>query len=243
MRLPGGAHHPAPLLRSRSVARVVFLTDRSPSEALPALASLGLDLKIDGLGMDAIDHLEDLGASAVIVDAEVKDELGFYVVATIAERRQRVPVVVLLAANRLEEWPWQDVADDVVFSSISDSELRVRLGILRRRVGDVGDSVIRLGALSLNAETYRVALAGRTLELTYKEFELLRFLIDRPGRVFGREELLREVWGFDFYGGTRTVDVHVRRLRAKLGPEHEALIQTVRGVGYRAAAPDRIHRD
>jgi DNA-binding response OmpR family regulator len=82
-----------------------------------------------------------------------------------------------------------------------------------------------------------VNAGGRILDLTYKEFELLKFLVQRPGRVFGRGTLLQEVWGYDFYGGTRTVDVHIRRLRAKLGPEHEALIQTVRGVGYRAAEP------
>jgi len=76
------------------------------------------------------------------------------------------------------------------------------------------------------------------LDLTYKEFELLRFLASRRGRVFTRTMLLREVWGYDFYGGTRTVDVHVRRLRAKLGPEHEHLIETVRSVGYRAAGPE-----
>jgi DNA-binding response OmpR family regulator len=73
--------------------------------------------------------------------------------------------------------------------------------------------------------------------LTFREFELLRFLASEPGRVFTREELLREVWGYDFYGGTRTVDVHVRRLRAKLGPADEHLIETVRGVGYRAQEP------
>jgi DNA-binding response OmpR family regulator len=80
-----------------------------------------------------------------------------------------------------------------------------------------------------------VTAQGRPLDLTYKEFELLRYLTERPGRVFTRPTLLREVWGYDFYGGTRTVDVHIRRLRAKLGPELEKLIETVRGVGYRAA--------
>jgi len=75
------------------------------------------------------------------------------------------------------------------------------------------------------------------VDLTYKEFELLRFLVQRPERVFTRSALLQEVWGYNFYGGTRTVDVHIRRLRAKLGPEHEGLIETIRGVGYRAAEP------
>ena len=82
-------------------------------------------------------------------------------------------------------------------------------------------------------------MRGRALDLTYKEFELLKFLAQHPGRVFTRAQLLQEVWGYDYFGGTRTVDVHVRRLRAKLGAEHEALIGTVRNVGYRFVPPGR----
>jgi DNA-binding response OmpR family regulator len=90
-----------------------------------------------------------------------------------------------------------------------------------------------VGDLTVNPENYQVYVHGRPLDLTYKEFELLKFLAQRPGRVCDRDMLLREVWGYDYYGGTRTVDVHIRRLRAKLGPEHEALIETIRNVGYR----------
>jgi DNA-binding response OmpR family regulator len=82
-------------------------------------------------------------------------------------------------------------------------------------------------------------LRGRPLDLTYKEFELLKYLAQHAGRVFTRAQLLHEVWGYDFFGGTRTVDVHVRRLRAKLGAEHESLIGTVRNVGYKAVRPAR----
>jgi DNA-binding winged helix-turn-helix (wHTH) protein len=82
-------------------------------------------------------------------------------------------------------------------------------------------------------------LRGRPLDLTYKEFELLKYLAQNAGRVFTRAQLLQEVWGYDFFGGTRTVDVHVRRLRAKLGSEHESLIGTVRNVGYKAVRPSR----
>ena len=117
------------------------------------------------------------------------------------------------------------------------AELGVRLAMLTRRSGGAGEATIRLGPLAIDTDTYQVVVAGRVLDLTYKEFELLRFLVQRPGRVFTRTELLSQVWGYNFYGGTRTVDVHVRRLRAKLGPEHESIIQTVRGVGYRAAEP------
>jgi len=99
-------------------------------------------------------------------------------------------------------------------------------------VADAPDE-IRSGELSIDEATYAARLRGRVLDLTFKEFELLKFLAQHPGRVFTRAQLLQEVWGYDYFGGTRTVDVHVRRLRAKLGPEHEALIGTVRNVGYR----------
>jgi len=127
-----------------------------------------------------------------------------------------------------------------VYSGALSAELEVRMRILARRTGGAGEGLLRMGPLSINIDTYQVAVSGRVLDLTYKEFELLRFLSQRPGRVFTRSQLLAEVWGYNFYGGTRTVDVHVRRLRAKLGPEHEALIQTVRGVGYRAADPGEL---
>ncbi len=86
-------------------------------------------------------------------------------------------------------------------------------------------------------------LRGRPLDLTYKEFELLRFLAARPGRVSTRGQLLQEVWGYDFFGGTRTVDVHVRRLRAKFGPEYESMIATIRGVGYKLVAADQARAE
>jgi DNA-binding response OmpR family regulator len=97
--------------------------------------------------------------------------------------------------------------------------------------------VIRSGDLSVDETTYSAKLRGRPLELTFKEFELLKYLAQHPGRVFTRAQLLQEVWGYDYYGGTRTVDVHVRRLRAKLGPEHESMIGTVRHVGYKFVTP------
>ena len=99
---------------------------------------------------------------------------------------------------------------------------------------------IRNGDLSVDEATYSAKLKGRVLDLTFKEFELLKYLAQHPGRVFTRAQLLQEVWGYDYFGGTRTVDVHVRRLRAKLGPEHESLIGTVRNVGYRFVTPEKV---
>jgi DNA-binding response OmpR family regulator len=129
---------------------------------------------------------------------------------------------------------------DVVLASAGPAEVHARLRLLESRTNTSANSgMISLGELTIEEDTYTARLRGRPLELTYKEFELLKFLAQHPGRVFTREQLVTEVWGYDFFGGTRTVDVHVRRLRAKLGPEHEALIGTVRNVGYKMVPPYR----
>jgi len=129
---------------------------------------------------------------------------------------------------------------DVVLASAGPAEVHARLRLLAARNSAGGNSgLVSLGELTIEEDTYTARLRGRALELTYKEFELLKFLAQHPGRVFTREQLVTEVWGYDFFGGTRTVDVHVRRLRAKLGPEHESLIGTVRNVGYKMVPPSR----
>jgi DNA-binding response OmpR family regulator len=215
----------------------VFLTDRSPGEALPALTSLTLDVKTEPLTEDSILHLSDLGPPAMFVDAVHEPEKAHRVLSALVASGWGVPVAVVIDRSDLERYPWPAVADEFVTPDASPAELRVRMAMLTRRTGAANEATFTLGALALNVETYQVLVGGRPLDLTYKEFELLRFLVQRPGRVFTRSDLLLEVWGYNFYGGTRTVDVHIRRLRAKLGSEHESLIQTVRGVGYRAAEP------
>jgi len=219
------------------VGRIVFLTDRPLSEALPAIRALGADCKTEPLAPDSLAHLRDLSPAIVVVDGEENPEHAFRLLAVMARERHTFPTVALVGRADLDRYPWHEVADDFAYSGATEPELRAKLAMLARRTGGAGEGAVRLGALTLNTETYQVVVAGTLLDLTYKEFELLRFLIQRPGRVFTRSDLLQQVWGYDFYGGTRTVDVHVRRLRAKLGVEHEGLIQTVRGVGYRAAAP------
>ncbi len=126
---------------------------------------------------------------------------------------------------------------DVLLESASPAEIdaRIRLAVSRVQIDQTATAYgeIKAGELVIDETTYSAKLRGKTLDLTFKEFELLKFLAQHPGRVFSRDHLLQEVWGFDYFGGTRTVDVHVRRLRAKLGPENENLIGTIRNVGYR----------
>src|SRR5690606_19256630 len=130
--------------------------------------------------------------------------------------------------------------DDVLLASAGPAEVEARLRLAVGRLTNAAASangLIRAGDLSIDPDTYAAKLKGRPLDLTYKEFELLKFLAQHPGRVFTRDQLLREVWGYDYFGGTRTVDVHVRRLRAKLGSEYESMIGTVRQVGYKFVVP------
>jgi DNA-binding response OmpR family regulator len=145
------------------------------------------------------------------------------------------PIILITTEGGLaavtHEWGLTDVL--LVDASPAEIEVRIRLATTSKTVAAQTDVEIRAGELSIDEATYTAKLRGRALDLTFKEFELLKFLAQHPGRVFSRDQLLSEVWGFDYFGGTRTVDVHVRRLRAKLGPENENLIGTVRNVGYR----------
>jgi len=130
--------------------------------------------------------------------------------------------------------------DDVLLASAGPAEVEARLRLAVGRNSHAAthtNGLIRAGDLTIDPDTYAAKLKGRPLDLTYKEFELLKFLAQHPGRVFTRDQLLREVWGYDYFGGTRTVDVHVRRLRAKLGAEHDSMIGTVRQVGYKFVLP------
>jgi len=194
-----------------------------------------LDIKTQHLSVESIPHARELAPEAVLVDAAENPAQGHAVLRALQGLQMQVPIVVVLARADLDLFSWAELADEFLYPGAPELEIRLRLELLRRRSGTGEGSMVRLGPIALDVDSYQVTAQGRPLDLTYKEFELLRYLTERPGRVFTRPTLLREVWGYDFYGGTRTVDVHIRRLRAKLGPELEKLIETVRGVGYRAA--------
>ena len=151
------------------------------------------------------------------------------------------PVIPVLTEGGLialsPDWKVADVLLTTTGPAEVDARLRMVMARLQEAEEGADDGIITLGDLVIDENTYVARLKGRSLDLAYKEFELLKFLCQHAGRVFSRAQLLQEVWGYDFFGGTRTVDVHVRRLRAKLGPEYESLITTVRNVGYKAVAP------
>jgi DNA-binding response OmpR family regulator len=133
------------------------------------------------------------------------------------------------------DWGFDDVILDTAGPAEIDARIRVAIGKLQalRIAADPTSGEIKSGDVVIDEKTYTAKVKGRALDLTYKEFELLKYMAQHPGRVFTRSQLLQEIWGYDYFGGTRTVDVHIRRLRSKLGTEFESIIGTVRNVGYR----------
>jgi DNA-binding response OmpR family regulator len=149
------------------------------------------------------------------------------------------PIVAITTEGGLTafnaDWGIDDVILDTAGPAEVDARIRIALGkhAIELVASDPHAGEIRTGEVTIDESTYTARLKGNVLDLTFKEFELLKYLAQHPGRVFTRAQLLQEIWGYDYFGGTRTVDVHIRRLRSKLGPEFEAIIGTVRNVGYR----------
>jgi len=178
----------------------------------------------------------DDGWSGAIVCADVDADGAFAVCRALRKREVPLaPLLLIVSVAQLSELELrEDLFDDFCVTPWQGHELEARLAHLFWRTGrGTRPELVEYGPLVLNLETYQAAVGGRPLDLTYMEYELLKFLATHPGKVFTRETLLSRVWGYEYYGGARTVDVHVRRLRAKLGEEQANLISTVRSVGYR----------
>ncbi|MGH9177941.1 MAG: winged helix-turn-helix domain-containing protein [Acidimicrobiales bacterium] len=211
-----------------------------PDPAPPALAQ-ALDLagypwKAVGRAEAATRTEPEDGWAGAVVCAHEDPESAFALCRTLRKRDLPLePLLLLVAGPQLADLELrEDLFDDFCLWPFQPRELDARLKHLFWRTGrGTRPELVEYGPLVLNLETYQAAISGRPLDLTYMEYELLKFLATHPGKVFTRETLLSRVWGYEYYGGARTVDVHVRRLRAKLGNEHEQLIQTVRSVGYR----------
>ncbi|MGI8523555.1 MAG: response regulator transcription factor [Nocardioides sp.] len=211
------------------------------SEVLPGLALLGHHVKV--LPAEGSALLDAPDADLLLVDGRVELAQARDLCRLIRTTGTDVPVLLVVTEGGLAVVAHEWGMDDVVLHTCGPAELeaRIRLSIGRLRAAreaeDPESHVIRSGEVVVDDTTYTARVGSRVLDLTFKEFELLKYLAQHPGRVFNRQQLLSEVWGYDYFGGTRTVDVHVRRLRAKLGPEHETLIGTVRNVGYRFVLP------
>ena len=210
-------------------------------EVLPGLSLLGHQVKI--LPSEGSALLEAPDADLLLVDARLELAHARDLCRLIRTTGTDIPVLLVVTEGGLAVVAHDWGMDDVVLHTAGPAELeaRIRLAIGRlnahRDADDPEAHVIRSGEVVVDDASYTAKVGGRSLDLTFKEFELLKYLAQHPGRVFSRQQLLQEVWGYDYFGGTRTVDVHVRRLRAKLGPEHETLIGTVRNVGYRFVIP------
>jgi len=212
----------------------------SPDPASPDLARTldiaGYTWKAIASGGPVSENEPAGGWSGAIIDATSDPDGAWLFLRNLAKQGDRtLPVLLLVSGAQLSELEHREqLFDDFCLSPFHPAELEARLRHLLASDLDIQRAeLVEYGDLTLNLETYQASIDGRSLDMTYMEYELLKFLAQNPGKVFTREILLSRVWGYEYYGGARTVDVHVRRLRAKLGEEHANLIQTVRSVGYR----------
>ena len=212
---------------------LIAVFPEQPSEALTeALLAAGYRPVPVSDAAEIADRSPPEGWSGLVAELAEHPERSL-AVARRARADLCLPVLVVADRSQTGALGLEDF-DDFVLSPLDRAELEVRL----RRLGatipsDPADEMIRFKDLELNLATYQAVVAGRPKDLTFMEYELLRFFVTNPGRVWSREQLLSRVWGYDYFGGSRTVDVHVRRLRSKLGEERASWITTVRSVGYR----------
>jgi DNA-binding response OmpR family regulator len=218
------------------LSNVLLLTAarEPPADILPSLSLLPHTVRVAPPVPEQV--TSSPAPDAVLVDARRDLVLARRLLVTLRALDSPVPVIAVVADGGWAAVSADWGADDLLLHTAGPGEVeaRLRLAIGRKaQLTTQPPDEIRSSGLVVNEATYSARINGRSLDLTFKEFELLKFLAQHPGRVFTRAQLLQEVWGYDYFGGTRTVDVHIRRLRAKLGAENEALIGTVRNVGYR----------
>lgn len=185
---------------------------------------------------EAIKVEPQAGWMGAIVSCDEDAEAAWAFVRAIRKRDNAVDSIMLMVSGaQLGDLELRDdLFDDFCLTPFHPRELEARLRhLFSATEGGIRPELVEHSGLVLNLETYQASFNGNALDLTFMEYELLKFLAQNPGKVFTRETLLSRVWGYEYYGGARTVDVHIRRLRAKLGEEHANLIQTVRSVGYR----------
>ena len=221
------------------MAKILMLTNSlgASADVLPALGLLQHDVRI--LPAEVSVLIDAPIVDCIFVDArrDLPNTKAF--TKLITTTGVSTPIVVITTEGGLSainaDWQIADVMLDTAGPAEVDARIRIVIGkdALTQLAKNPSLKEIRSGEVVIDEDSYTAKIKGRTLDLTFKEFELLKYLAQHPGRVFSRSQLLQEIWGYDYFGGTRTVDVHIRRLRSKLGPEFESVIDTVRNVGYR----------
>jgi DNA-binding response OmpR family regulator len=221
------------------MAKILMLTNSSQGSAdlLPALGLLQHDVRI--LPAEASVLVEAPITDCIFIDARRDLPTVKSFTKLITATGVSTPLVIITTEGGLTainaDWGIADVILDTAGPAEVDARIRIAIGkdAIEQLANNPSLKEIRSGEVVIDEDSYTAKIKGRTLDLTFKEFELLKYLAQHPGRVFSRSQLLQEIWGYDYFGGTRTVDVHIRRLRSKLGPEFESVIDTVRNVGYR----------
>ena len=225
------------------MARILLLTNTlgASAEVLPSLGLLQHQVRV--LPAEASVLIDVPEVDVLFLDARKDLTTAKALMKLIVTTGVNAPIIAIATEGSLSamnaDWGFNDVILDTAGPAEVEARIRISVGQLEvsRLSNDPGAREIRTGEVVIDDNSYTAKIKGRALDLTFKEFELIKFLAQHPGRVFTRAQLLQEIWGYDYFGGTRTVDVHIRRLRSKLGPEYEAIIGTVRNVGYRFTAP------
>ena len=207
------------------------------ADVLPALGLLQHNVRI--LPAEASVLVDAPITDCIIIDARRELPTAKSFTKLITTTGVSTPLIIVTTEGGLSainaDWGITDVILDTAGPAEVDARIRIVIGkdAITQLAKNPSLKEIRSGDVVIDEDSYTAKIKGRTLDLTFKEFELLKYLAQHPGRVFSRSQLLQEIWGYDYFGGTRTVDVHIRRLRSKLGPEFESVIDTVRNVGYR----------
>ena len=213
------------------MAQLLILTSAANNDVLPALALLSHSARLIPAQADQLINAPD--SDLILVDARSSLAAAKSLCQILRTMGSSTPLLLVITEGGLAAVSPDWGVDDVILDTAGPAEVDARIRLTAGRLARAEPSnTIRAAGVVIDEASYSAKVHGKPLDLTYKEFELLRFLAAHPSRVFTREQLLSEVWGYDYFGGTRTVDVHVRRLRAKLG-DQESLIGTVRNVGYR----------
>jgi DNA-binding response OmpR family regulator len=225
------------------MARILLLTNTlgASAEVLPSLALLQHQVRI--LPAEASILVDVPEVDCILLDARRDLPSAKALNKLLQSTGVACPIITIATEGALSAMNADWGFDDVILDTAGPAEIEARVRIAVGRIeannfaNDPSSREIRTGEVVIDENSYTAKIKGRSLDLTFKEFELIKFLAQHPGRVFTRAQLLQEIWGYDYFGGTRTVDVHIRRLRSKLGPEHEAIVGTVRNVGYRFTLP------